>query len=314
MGHGSLIWCSPKQAPFNQLDLLPINYSTNLLHTIFVDEYLTERLHQFVDNLNLLYVALTRAEESLVIMAETPSKTGGLKNVSHVLYRLLNELNMTTLVDESTKVALMNAWSNEEQTFEYGNVPEKEQRIFTEATNLVNFKTTELGNRIKIHPESEAMSSPESLKHLKHGKLMHRLFELIITADDVDTAIMRLILNGQLKTSDRDSVSRFIHSKIAQEQVIDWFNPENKIINEGTIMVPAGTYRPDRVILSGDKVIVVDYKFGELKQEKHLQQVRRYMDLLSQMKYTQIEGYLWYLREEDEIICVNENAVQGTLF
>jgi len=309
-----LIWCSPKHAPFNELELLPINYSTSLLHTVFVDEYLTERLHQFVDNLNLLYVALTRAEECLVIMAEAPSKTGGLKNVSHLLFRLINQLNMTSNIDEALKKQLLEAWNEEEQTFEFGCVPAKAAKTIHEEVSPITFKTTELGKRISIHPESGAMSSPENLKHLKHGKLMHRLFELIITTDDVDTAITKLILNGQLKTSEKESVHAFIRSKIDQDAVKEWFDPKNKIINEGTILVPTGTYRPDRVIISGDKVIVVDYKFGELKQEKHLQQVKRYMDLLSQMNYNNIEGYLWYLREKDEIIGVNDKAVQGTLF
>ncbi len=314
MGHGSLIWCSPKQKPFDELELLPVNYSTSLLHTIFVNEYLGERLHQFVDNLNLLYVALTRAEESLVIMAEAPSKTGGLKSVSNLLFRLINQLNMVHGIDEVLKEELINGWNEEDNTFEFGVVPVKEAKNIVEAIKPAFFKTAELGKRISIHPESEAMSSPESMKHLKYGKLMHRLLELIITAEDVDTAITKMILNGQLKTSERESISNFIRSKIEQEEVKEWFDPKNKIINEGTILVPTGTYRPDRVIVSDDKVIVVDYKFGELRQETHLQQVKRYMDLLSRMNYSKIEGYLWYLREEDEVICVNNNAVQGTLF
>ena len=314
MGHGSLIWCSPKQKPFDELELIPINYSSSLLHTIFVEEYLTERLHQFVDNLNLLYVALTRAEECLIIMAEAPSKTGGLKSVSNLLFRLVNQLNLAPDINETLREQLLSGWNEEERTFEFGAVPLKDTFTTSNTHHSTRFKTVELGKRISIHPESDAMSSPESLKHLKHGKLMHRLFEHIVIADDVDTAITKLILNGQLKTTERDSVRHFIDSKISQEDVKDWFNPKNKIINEGTIMVPSGTYRPDRVIIAGHKVIVVDYKFGELKQEKHLQQVKRYMDLLKQMNYSNIEGYLWYLREEDEIICVNDNAVQGTLF
>jgi len=313
-GHGSLIWCQPHSEPFNQLELLPINYSSTLLHTSFVNEYLTERLHQFVDNLNLLYVALTRAEESLVIMAETPAKTGGLKNVSHLLFRLINQFNMLSGLDEKLIENLVNGWNEEENTFEFGSIPKQKSKKEMEQVPIDEFKTTALGSRIKIHPESAAMSTPDSLKHLKHGKLMHRLFELIIDVNDVDAAITKLVLNGQLKTNEKESLRAFVMDKLNQNLVTDWFKPDNKVINEGTIMVATGTYRPDRVIINDETVTVVDYKFGELKQEKHALQVKRYMDLLRKMGYNNIKGYLWYLRQDDEIIDVTDQAVQGILF
>ncbi len=313
-GHGSLIWCQPNEEPFNQLELLPVNYSANLLHTIFVDDYLNERLHQFVDNLNLLYVALTRAEQSLVIMAEQPAKTGGLKNVSHLLFRIINQFNMLSGVDESLIESLTSAWDEDSKSFEFGHIPKQAPKKIEAPAKTIPFKTCELGKRIQIHPESVALSSPEHLKHLKHGKLMHRLFELIITKEDVETAITKLILNGQVKTSERQSLLDFVTEKISQEKVKDWFEPGKHIINEGTIMVPSGTYRPDRVILEDRKVTIVDYKFGELKDEKHALQVKRYMDLLRKMGHTNIEGYLWYLRDKDEVVNVTDQAVQGSLF
>ncbi len=313
-GHSSLVWCRPQIEPFNELELLPVNYSSNLLHTIFIEEYLTERLHQFVDNLNLLYVALTRAEESLVILGEKPAKTGGLKNVSHLLLRLINQFNMLSGIDEQLIKQLTDSWNDEESVFEFGRIPKQKAKAAETKVQATQFKTTEYGSRIKIHPESAAMNTPDSLKHIKHGKLMHRLFELIVYADDVDTAITKLVLNGQLKTSDKESVRKFVGSKINQENVKSWFSKENKVINEGTIMVPTGTYRPDRVIINDDIVTVVDYKFGELKQEKHALQVKRYMDLLKKMGYNSIKGYIWYLRNEDEVIDVTDQAVQGSLF
>lgn len=313
-GHGSLIWCNPKQEPFNRLDLLPINYSAQLLHTIFINEYLNERLHQFVDNLNLLYVAFTRAEESLVVLAETPAKNGALKNVSHVLFRIVNQLNLISEVDEEVRERIMKGWDDDDRTFTFGTIPQRERIIKDAEKPTHSFKTTGLGTRIKIHPESTNYSSPEGLKHLKHGRIMHRLFELITTPEDVDTAVTQLILQGQMKTSDRNDVTGFVSSKIAQDHVKEWFNPKNKIINERPILASGGTYRPDRVIVTDNKTIVVDYKFGDMKEERHLVQVRQYMDLLAKMNYKNVEGYLWYLREEDEVINVNSKPVQGKLF
>ena len=47
-------------------------------------------------------------------------------------------------------------------------------------------------------------------------------------------------------------------------------------------------------MFDGNEMIVVDYKIGVPKEE-HLSQVKEYMNLLSEMGYKNITGYLWYL-------------------
>ena len=54
------------------------------------------------------------------------------------------------------------------------------------------------------------------------------------------------------------------------------------------------TRRPDRVMMKDGEVIVVDIKFGK-KRKTYNKQVKEYMDLLSDMGYEHIRGYLWYV-------------------
>ncbi|MCU4175377.1 UvrD-helicase domain-containing protein [Carboxylicivirga sp. N1Y90] len=315
-GKGSLIWCSPQHEPFNKLDLVPVTYSAQLLQSQFIDQYLDERLHQFVDNLNLMYVAFTRAEESLVIIGEQPPKSGGLKNVSHVLIRLANQFNLLSNYPEATKEALTEAWNQDDLVFEFGERPKKEV-IADELEDAVvyNFRTNDISDRVKIHPESTGMISSDAFTNLKHGKLMHRLFEHIVTYQDIEKAVLKLILNGQIKTKDKDSILTFVNEKIQQDTVKDWFRTDLTIINEGSILTPSGKYRPDRVIINKqNEATVIDYKFGEIRDDKYKDQVQRYMNLLEKMKYKKVSGYLWYIGEEDEIIEIDNTSIQGTLF
>ena len=53
-------------------------------------------------------------------------------------------------------------------------------------------------------------------------------------------------------------------------------------------------FRPDRVMRDENETIVVDFKFGKPKEE-HQEQVRGYMNLLREMGYQNITGYLWYV-------------------
>ncbi|MBQ4445991.1 MAG: hypothetical protein II910_07050, partial [Prevotella sp.] len=50
--------------------------------------------------------------------------------------------------------------------------------------------------------------------------------------------------------------------------------------------------RPDRVMVCGDEVVVVDFKFGKYKDE-YKKQVEEYKNLLVKMGYTHVKGYLW---------------------
>ncbi len=71
--YNHLVWC-PRQAPFSDLDIVPINYSTAMQQSIYREEFLNERLQLWVDNLNLLYVAFTRAKKNLIIYGKAEQK------------------------------------------------------------------------------------------------------------------------------------------------------------------------------------------------------------------------------------------------
>ncbi len=66
----STIWCSPEEEPYNELPLVPIDFSANQMKgSIYEADYHHEHLQNVVDNLNLLYVAFTRASHSLIVIA-----------------------------------------------------------------------------------------------------------------------------------------------------------------------------------------------------------------------------------------------------
>ena len=66
---GNILWCQPSEAPFNDLPIIPVDYSQKqMMGTIFEADYRHEHLQNTVDNLNLLYVAFTRARRSLFVI------------------------------------------------------------------------------------------------------------------------------------------------------------------------------------------------------------------------------------------------------
>ena len=72
--NNQLIWCSPSESPFSALDIVPVNYSSTMAESVYRQEYLNERLQLWVDNLNLLYVAFTRAGKNLILWSKKGQK------------------------------------------------------------------------------------------------------------------------------------------------------------------------------------------------------------------------------------------------
>lgn len=75
------IWANSQIDPYDRFNPLPINYSSSLSDTIFSDHYYEQGISSVVDNINLIYVALTRAKSEMYLgLSETPSArtTGAL--------------------------------------------------------------------------------------------------------------------------------------------------------------------------------------------------------------------------------------------
>ena len=53
--------------------------------------------------------------------------------------------------------------------------------------------------------------------------------------------------------------------------------------------------------LGKEQVIVVDYKFGQKRSPGHLTQVRKYADMLRQMEYRDVSGFIWYVNQNEVV-------------
>jgi CRISPR/Cas system-associated exonuclease Cas4 (RecB family) len=53
-----------------------------------------------------------------------------------------------------------------------------------------------------------------------------------------------------------------------------------------------------------NEAIVVDYKTGEKKSDNYNWQVKRYAKTLKETGFTKVEGYLWYINQNEvEKVC-----------
>jgi len=289
-GDRNFIWVEPKTEPFNFLNLVPVVVKNDLRYSQFSQDYFLEILSQLVDNLNLVYVAFTRAKESLSIFANI-SKTESNKITS------VADLLFTTLAEENLLVST----DNEKYIYQKGAISVSDDAISKsrkhEETNisLQYGKLFPMRDRLEFHLGSfDYFDDAKSADNIIHGKIMHRIFEEIITINDIDKSLNKLKQKGVISSSEIPDLKQFILDKIDEMSVNNWFDGSYKVKTEANI-IDKSDKRPDRVMFGDNEVIVVDYKFGSVKISEHKKQVADYIKLLSLMGYQNIIGYVWYV-------------------
>ena len=127
--------------------------------------------------------------------------------------------------------------------------------------------------------------------------MLHDILSRINTPADIPAAVASAVEVGELPAAERGATEAKMAEMLTSVAGYSWFREGLKVINELSIIDTNGNvHRPDRVVVDGDGVTVVDYKFG-LPHGGHKVQVRRYVDMLRRMGYENVKGYLWYASE-----------------
>jgi ATP-dependent exoDNAse (exonuclease V) beta subunit len=118
--YGKTLWCSPEEEPFSDMKLLPVRFEEMLANTIFSKEYQQEKMLTYIDNLNLLYVAFTRARKALFISMPAQEKDSFL-NVRNLIHRVLNA-QIEVENGNMDNINLSDTWNSETKIFEIGKL------------------------------------------------------------------------------------------------------------------------------------------------------------------------------------------------
>lgn len=291
-----LLWVKPQVEPFSDLGIVPVKSSKELANTIFSKEFYDEKYSIYLDNLNLLYVATTRAKDVLYGFAPASPKSGNVAG-------LLREAFSPTTGDD-----LLNRYFTlESNVFEFGELPEcKREHKKSDHLIIEKYPVTYPARSLKLKLHGENYFSAEETeirKRINYGKLMHEVFEGIDVAADIPGSIRKLVLEGKLPAEEAPAVITKVENLISHPPVSEWFSEGNIVIKETGILLSSGNIkRPDRVILKGDKTIIVDFKFGS-ESTAHHEQVEIYRGLLLDMGYKNIEAFIWYV-DNNKVVAV----------
>ena len=319
------LWCETKNkpAPYNKLPLLPIDFSRDkLIGTVFEDDYKEEHFQNIVDNLNLLYVAFTRASKNLFVFGLRQGKTT-LDNIAkgtppgNRSYAIELALRQVSEQLQGSSLSFPDDIGSEIH-FEYGTlVPETHEKEHAVADNPFLIKPDKHIVSIATYPQAatfkqsnksiefvkgEDVDPSDRTRYIKIGNVLHQLFSTIYTTADIPARLNELEQQGIIYNDEITSAQlrTRIEDAITNPQVQEWFSKRWQLYNECTILEynkdtnEMEEHRPDRVMTDGKEFVVVDFKFGK-EREEYKKQVQQYMEILIRMGHKKVSGYLWYV-------------------
>ena len=252
----------------------------------------TKNQEEVLDTINVLYVALTRAEEQLyVISNKLTTKKGDLvtNNLSYYFIEFLISLNKY----EGTKLE-----------YEFGSPTRiSKNKAHKGKNNQIGIVTHKLNPKnIKIAQREALMWGTDQQDAITFGNILHEIMAFIHTKEDVDLAIQKAIELGLIMVSQKDVFKETIQNIVNHSELKEYFELDVKVFNEQNIIKKASkTIKPDRVVLKGNTAYLLDYKTGE-KYNNHKAQLEEYELALQEMKYTVAKKVLIYIGENIEIV------------
>ena len=304
---GDIFWCQPKTEPFNQMPLVAVPLSSKLLKTHFREEYINEIISQYMDNLNLTYVAFTRPKLRLYAYGQmytnTKSDKPQISKISHLLSYLYdkvidnehsmlqrNEENVYTYIKADNNPCITSEEKDKEE--------EKKKPIIREACYI----SSPIEERLTLRSRAEDdFGEDAALETIDLGILMHEWLAAIHTWKDAQPALERMLAVGRITHKQQHIMQQQLQALqqlLQQEDKEHWFTTSARVLNEYDILSTTGkTQRPDRVILNHNHATIIDYKFGQEHIKQYVTQLRRYITLYQQMGYT-TEAYIVYVAQQ----------------
>jgi len=255
-----------------------------------LERYIEEKIDELVQEINTIYVALTRAKKRLynIYMEDTYFKR--LVEASEA-----DEKDFGEIIEEKTGALIESSEADFITFYRRKNLP-----------------------KIFIAPRHEEMHTVDLISRLKAGWVGDAVHEFLRTIDFIEAP------EDLIKYKDRMvaiAEKYYVDSLTAEEilgTLVDYFSRDNRIkilakrqggelYREREIGLSDGSFeRIDRLIICKDSVEIIDFKTGEPKEED-MKQIKGYITVLKKIFSThKIKGYLAYVFN-DQLKEVSEN-------
>lgn len=272
----------------SKLKVALISNSKILDNTNFsvVREY--ENNMSLLDDINVLYVAMTRAKNQLYLFLDQSS---GEANKYNTLSKLFDYF-----FRGSTITDIYQEGENPTQTEPLKKENKKPYRLSYNSTS--NWREV-------VHLKNSSNKLWDfAVDRKEWGTQLHFWLSKIHYHNQLDGVFNDLLNDNTVSIGIKNKLINRINQVFKNEDLKTFFTKDCVVKTETEILLPNGeTYIPDRVIIKDNTINVIDYKTGSiLKIESHKEQLYNYASILKMMGYVNIKLFLVYIDEDIQIV------------
>ena len=265
------------------------NYSEKASETYYI-----KNQEELLDNINVVYVALTRAVEQLHI-------------ISRISFNAKGELQLKNAMSSFFIHFLQDKGVFEDNKFDYsfGNpVRKSEKKQETDNRKTIeSVKENFDAKNIRIATLEAVMWDTKQQNSIEKGNLIHEILSMINSDKDISDSIDFASEKGLITSDLKKEIQNKIEDIIFHQDLKDFYNSDYQILNERTIIRKGKPLsKPDKVVLKpNNEALILDYKTGN-KLEKHKVQVENYATALEEMNLNVTQKTLVYIGENIEVV------------
>ena len=255
--------------------------------------YNQKKQEELLDNINVLYVALTRAEEQLYVISSMNLSRKGDIPTNNMCTFFINYLKSKS------------DFQIEDLEYHFGDKTKlSSQKKHVDTSQTIPLVTEILNpNNIKIAQREALMWGTLQQEAIEYGNLIHEILSFVKTKSDIDLALTKSIESGLITLSQRETVNNTLQGIINHNELEGYFAEGNEILNEQTIIQSEGrTVKPDRMVINNLKeVFLLDYKTGT-HHVKYQQQLENYQSAIELMGYKVVKKALIYIGKGIDVV------------
>ncbi len=307
--------------------------------TLFAEDYRKENFLQQVDNINTIYVAMTRAALGMHIIAKTPSAkclkaveagdTTQFADFSQMLYwfasascggdvpgneELLSPFTVARTaaedgaerfdVGEMVCFGEHRKHGNETATFDISGHDELPSIALNPQPGDSDEDVRERG-RLKFTADALDFFSKDgetgvSASNRIKGVVLHDILAHVNVPEDLEGAVRQAVQAGELTGAEADEAYRLLSERIAAAAGRGWFPSDaDRILNEASLIDTDGQ------ICRPDRVVIADGKviIIDYKFGEHHRiyerQLKKYAGIWSRLGYEDVTSHLWYVHTDE---------------
>jgi len=290
------VWVPLNPAQYQGFEILPVPLGVleNSTNEVYRQLYTQAAGEKIFDNLNRVYVAMTRAVSQLYVVLYKPGKNPNNRGINQVFAEFIGQ--------NFPEASLEN--------FTYGNPKRLEEAKSTKSDAVLldqltyqSWQARQDRDFLKINTVSYERWAAYKKAAIQYGLQLHEILSHITTAQDWQQNRQKY-LSG-IAEDERKKLVNLIENIINHPDLKSYFSREYEIINEAGIIIPQGQKfsqkRPDRLMIKNNEVVIMDYKTGQVLPG-HERQLNTYASLLQELGFSISRKILVYIQEPEVLV------------